>query len=301
MSPELSFVSTARNEPEAVLAATIDGLLLTTEQHKREVIVVDDGSDAPVRCARERVRVMRNAEPVGVSRSRRYGAATAEGEVIVWLDAHMTFAPDWLDRMLAHVDSGALLCSAFWNYEQTVCHCWGADFVWCRQRDYRAQRYPGFGLRHRTEFPGGGAVDVPMVIGACYMLLRASYHRLHGFSPLFRVWGVDEQDMSARAWLAGLAVQCVTTARVGHLWRPSFPYSVQFEHLEFNQLAMIRTVFEEPTAGLLAAWFQPIPATVQEWMDQTDLVGWRAKVQSSRLMSDGEFFVRFSSDVPINR
>lgn len=299
MSPELSFVITARNEPEAVLAATIDGLLRTTGQRRREVIVVDDGSDAPVRCAREHVRVMRNAEPVGVSRSRRYGAATAEGEVIVWLDAHMTFAPDWLEHMLAHVGSGALLCSAFWNYEQTVCHCWGADFVWSGQRDYHAQRYPGLGFRHRTEFPGRGAFDVPVVIGACYMLLRTSHDRLHGPSPLLRVWGVDEQDMSARAWLAGLGVKCVTDARVGHLWRPRFPYPVQFEHLEFNQLAMVRTIFEEPTVRRLEAWFRPVPTTVQGWLDRTDLTSWRARVQSSRTIDDGEFFARFVPDAPI--
>jgi glycosyltransferase involved in cell wall biosynthesis len=299
MSREISFVITARNESEAVLAATIDGLLRTSERHNREVIVVDDGSDTPVRHAREHVRVMRNAEPVGVSRSRRYGAATAEGEVLVWLDAHMTFAPDWLEQMLAHVDSGSLLCSAFWDYEQTVCHCWGADFVWQGQRDYHAQLYPGFGLRHRTEFPGWGAFDVPMVIGACYMLLRASYDRLHGFSPLFRVWGVDEQDMSVRAWLAGLGVRCVTNARVGHLWRPRFPYPVQFEHLEFNQLVMARTVFEEATARLLEACFQPIPATVRAWVERTDLSAWRTKVQSSRLISDQEFFGRFLPSSPI--
>lgn len=298
MWPEISFVVTVRNEPNGTLAATIDGLLRTTEGHNREIIVVDDGSDTPVWCAREHVRVMRNARPVGVSRARRYGAGTAEGEVIVWLDAHMSFTPGWLEDMLAHVGSGALLCSAFWDYDQTVCHCWGANFAWHGERDYTIQQYPGFGLRHRTTFPGPGAFDVPMVIGACYMLLRTSYERLHGFSPLFRVWGVDEQDMSARAWLAGLGVQCVTTARVGHLWRPSFPYPVQFEHLEFNQLVMIRTLFEEPTLEALQACFEPVPRTVQAWLDRTDLTSWRAKVQSSRLICDAELFGRLGSDVP---
>src|SRR5262249_8377230 len=152
-----------------------------------------------------------------VSRARRLGAALAEGDVLVWLDAHMTFAADWLPRMLAHVDTGALLCSAFWDYDRARCHCWGAEFVWSAERDYPRQRSPGFALRHRTSYPGPGAVDVPMVIGACYMMRRDGYERLGGCSPLFKVWGVDEQDLSARAWMAGVGVKCVTAAQVGHL------------------------------------------------------------------------------------
>ncbi len=292
---KLSFVVTARNESASVLQATIQRLLETSSRYVKEIVVIDDGSDLPVTCAHYDVLLIRNPEPIGVSRSRRYGASMATGDVLVWLDGHMTFSPDWLDLMLAHVDSGALLCSAFWDYAQSTCHCWGADFVWCGERNYVAHRYPGFGLRHRTRFPGEGAVEVPMIIGACYMLRRDSYERLGGFSPLFRVWGADEQDLSARAWIGGIGVKCVTRARVGHLWRPSFPYPVQFEHLEFNQLVMLRTVFEEATVGMLEEYFQPVPVQVQKWLDEARIAEWRTTVQACRQLSDADFFRRFSA------
>jgi GT2 family glycosyltransferase len=222
----------------------------------------------------------------------------ASGEVLVWLDAHMTFAPDWLERMLAYVDSGSLLCSAFCDYERSVRHCFGADFVWCGERDYMKQRHPGFGFTHLTEFPGSGCVEVPMVIGACYMISRASYEKLGGFSPVFRIWGCDEQDMSARAWLAGLGVKCVTEARVGHFSRKSFPYQVKFDHLEFNQLMMLRTVFEESTVTALEEFFKPIPLPVRAWLGEANWLDWRAVVQSSRQISDAEFFRRFIPNIP---
>jgi hypothetical protein len=209
----------------------------------------------------------------------------------------MTFAPGWLDHMLNHVDSGALLCSAFWDYELSTCHCWGADFLWCGERNYWDGRYPGFGLRHRTQFPGIGAVEVPMIIGACYMTLRTSYQRLGGCSPLFRVWGVDEQDMSARAWITGVGVKCVTSAKVGHRWRPTFPYPVHFEYLEFNQLVMVRTIFEEHTVNVLEQYFRPFPEVVEEWLNQTDFSKFRGVVQASRQISDEEFFRRFAPEV----
>ena len=213
--------------------------------------------------------------------------------VIVCLDAHMTFRADWLDRMMEHVESGALLCSAFWNYDRTACHCYGADFEWCGERDHHRGRSPGFQIRHRVEFPGPGAVEVPMIIGACYMLTRRTYDALGGFSPLFRVWGADEQDLSARAWMAGVGVRCVADACVGHLWRPAFPYQVHFDHLEFNQLALIRSVFDAQTVSLLERAFMPLSGRVGRWLDDIDLTGWRSVVQACRTADDAQFLERF--------
>jgi len=301
MNYKISFLITARNESQPVLEATIDGLLETTARHPREIIVIDDGSDVPIAFMHPEMRVIRNEVPIGVSRSRRHAASLASGDVLVWLDAHLTFAPDWFDHMLTHVDSGALLCSAFWDYELSTCHCWGADFLWCGERDYWKGRYPGFELRHRTKFPGTGAVKVPMIVGACYMTLRSSYEEFGGCSPLFRVYGVDEQDLSARAWITGLGVKCVTGAKVGHLSRSAFPYPVNFEHLEFNQLAMVRTIFEEPTVSILEQCFTPLPEVVEQWLDQTDFSTFREKVQSRRRMSDEEFFRRFVPKAPAYR
>jgi N-terminal domain of galactosyltransferase len=146
--------------------------------------------------------------------------------------------------------------------------------------------------------PEAEAVDVPMVIGACYMLSRASYRRLGGFSPMFRIWGLDEQDLSLRACLSGIPVRCVTTARVGHLSRNAFPYPVFFEHLEFNQLMMIRSVFEEETIQRLEPFFAPLPPTVKEWLEKTDVQAWRAEVQAGRVRSDEELLEQVKLTLP---
>lgn len=295
---KISFVVIARNEPQNALSATVAGLLETTAHHDRKILLIDDGSDIPVISPSHEIALVRNVEAIGVSRSRRLGASLAEGDVLVWLDAHMSFAPDWLDRMLQHLDADTVLCSAFYNYDRSTCHAWGADFVWHRNRNDGTQRYPGFAVRHRTRFPGPGAVDVPMLIGGCYMMRHSTYLQLGGFSPLSRVRGGNEQDLSARAWIGGLRVRCVADARVGHLWRPRFPYPVQFAHLEFNQLALVRTVFEDATVRRLEECFQPYPPQVQKWLDEeTGFEEWRRTVQLARKMSDAEFFDRFVPDM----
>jgi glycosyltransferase involved in cell wall biosynthesis len=289
----ISVVVTARDERAEIVNRTVNGLRATMPPREREIVVIDDGSVDPVRGLPREVHVIRNSESIGVARARHQGASVTSGDVLVWLDAHMTFGPYWLDRLLEHVDSGALLCSAFWNYERSVCHGFGADFVWCGERDYPNQRFPGLSLRHRLAYPGRGAVDVPMVIGACYAMLRSAYDALGGWSPLSRTWGGNEQELSARAWLAGFGAKCVTGATVGHLWRPQFPYSVQFDHLEFNQLVLLRTIFEEDTVDMLEPLFHPISERVRRWLEEAPVAEWRGVVQRTRCIGDRAFFSRF--------
>jgi GT2 family glycosyltransferase len=192
--------------------------------------------------------------------------------------------------MLAALESEAVLCSGFWDYGLEISHCWGADYVWCAERDYWKQRYPGFGLRHRAERPAQEVADVPMIIGACYMLSQATYHKLGGFSPLFRTWGVDEQDLCLRAHLMNVPVRCVTSSRVGHLSRAAFPYPVCFEHLEYNQLVMIRSIFEDDTVTAFERCFAPAPHPVGAWLGEMDLSAWRSALQARRVRSDQEIF-----------
>jgi polypeptide N-acetylgalactosaminyltransferase len=293
----VSVIVTARDEEPAILEATLAGLHATTRHLDTEVIVIDDGSRVPVGCGAWPVRLLRNPVAAGCCASRAMGARAATGEVLVWLDAHMSFGENWLEQMLVWAGTGALLCSPFWSYDLTDCMCWGADFTWRGQRDYAAQIYPGFGVAHRVSAPAELAAETPMAIGACYMMQRDSYRSIGGFCPHFRVWGADEQDISARAWMAGLGVRCVSLARVGHLTRVQFPYPVRFEHLEFNQLVMLRSLFEPETVRRLERCFHPLAGEVEAWLADTDLSGWRRTVQSARKLSDQDFFARFAPDL----
>ena len=290
MSHKISFIISARNELQSIVDATIFQLLETTSDYEKEILLIDDGSDVPLERPSPEVMLLRNKQAMGIGGSRRYGASIASGDVLAWLDAHLTFGMGWLDQMMAHVDSGALLCSASWDYYLTRPYCWGADLFWQATRDYRNRRSPGFRWRHRIRNPGHGAVDVGMVIGACYMMDRKSYNQIGGLSPLFINYGAGDIDLSIRAWMAGLGVKCVTGAKVGHLYRTSFPYRVKWEHIEFNQLVMVRTIFEERTVGGLERYFEPVPEQVNAWFEEVDWKGWRDVVQSHRRISDEEFF-----------
>ena len=102
LSPEISFVVPARNEGEH-LARTV-GEIRRTMPPASEIIVVDDGSidgsaDAVACTARDDLRLVR-AEGLGAAGARNYGAWLAEGDILVFLDAHMTLPQGWLEPLL---------------------------------------------------------------------------------------------------------------------------------------------------------------------------------------------------------
>jgi GT2 family glycosyltransferase len=282
----ISFVIASRDEDPEVLLATVRGLRDTTPVAEREIVVVDDGSVVPVSGLGDDVVLVRHDRPAGASSSRRRGFAEAAGTVLVSLDAHMSFDPGWLDPMLAEVDSGDLLCAAFWDYARSRPCAWGADLTWSAVRDWARGVHPGLVANHRQKDPGSQPHQVPSLLGACYMMLRSTYQALGGWSPLFRVWGAEEPDLSVRARKAGFGVRCVPRARVGHLNRVTFAYPVTFDHVELNQLLMLRSVFEYRTVDALEADFAPLPPVVAGWLADAELSPWRAVVQGACRVSD---------------
>ncbi|MHC4460516.1 MAG: glycosyltransferase [Planctomycetota bacterium] len=297
MKYEISFIITSRNESNSTLNSTINGLMQTTAGHKKEIIVIDDSSNSPAICPCQEVLLVRNRKPMGVSWSRRYGSLLASGNVLVWMDAHMNFTTGWLDKMLSYVESKAMLCPTVFNHDYSSRPAYGAKLSWSSERDYYKRKCPGFKRHYLLNFPGHAAVDVPMLNPACYVMLKESYWKTGGFSPFLRVWGATEQDISLRAWITGFGVKCVTDVKIGHLFRPKHPYPVLWDYLEYNQLIIIRTVFEEHTVQVLEEFLKPIPEQVQKWTQKVNLYGWRTAVQSNRRLSDVEFFRRFIPEV----
>lgn len=228
--PDVSVIIPALNEG-AYLGRTIDQLAMTAPAGT-EVIVVDDGSADGccdfLRNAASHVRLL-DPEPqrLGVSGARNRGARSAHGEVLIFLDAHMSLPTGWIDKLRT-----ALLAAGVGAAGPGIavlgrpeCCGWG-------------MRYHDAGLG--IEWLGAPAqsepVAVPMLGGACFAVRRNVFEQLGGFDTGLRSWGSEDAELSLRLWMAGYDVRIVPDVVVGHLFREKHPYTIDWATILHNQL-----------------------------------------------------------------
>ncbi|MGE0492128.1 MAG: glycosyltransferase family 2 protein [Vulcanimicrobiota bacterium] len=286
--PRISYVIIARDEPEDYLARTVDTLRATTGGW-REIVIVDDASLQPIVYDHPEVVVLRNQPALGTSAARRAGCAVATGEVLISTDSHMTFEPGWLEEMLLHLDDQSLVCSEYCGGKSR--RVFGATLNWTRQ---------GFAFKYRRRKRIDRCVEVACVVGACYAITRKGYDHLGGFGPCFWGWGLEEHDLSIRAWLSGFRVLCATRARVLHQKSGRQPtWVANWNCRQANSEILIQTVFEDKTIEAFGQFFASPSAELAAHLESVDLPGWRRRVQSVRRRSDREFFARFGSRLPV--
>lgn len=92
------------------------GSLLNQDFTPLEVIVVDDGSgDNSIDiCEQLGVRVLKQ-DHKGPGAARNLGARNAKGNILVLVDADMTFAPDYVSKLVAPIISGKTVATCHWN------------------------------------------------------------------------------------------------------------------------------------------------------------------------------------------
>ena len=291
----VSFVITSRDEDPRTLTATIHGIKMTALRYAYEIIIVDDGSHIPIRFNddAEDIVLIRSEVAVGVSKARRKGCLSASGDVLIILDAHMSFDVEWLDHLLPAIDDNAIYCCACWDYALTAPRFWGADFVW------DSERLRGLSFEPIRNPPPTPISDAPMILGACYAFSARTYATLGGFSPLYKIWGYDEQDLSLRARISGLQIRCIRDAKVGHLDIRTQNWALPPENLSFNLHALLATVLEQKTLEtILCAIPDPRPQ-VKRWLNEPEVESWRKMVQARRRYSDAEILPSVLNQGPL--
>lgn len=105
MPPKISVIIPVYNEARD-LADCLSSLSRQTYRSV-EIIVVDDGStDSSGRIAGEFPVLLLHQPHLGPGLARNLGAKHASGRILVFVDADMTFAPDFLDRLTAPIRAG---------------------------------------------------------------------------------------------------------------------------------------------------------------------------------------------------
>ncbi len=284
--PRLSAIVIALQEGEN-LRLTVEQLCCTLPPGS-EVIVVDDGSTdgstaflqgsaAPARliCARG----------LGVAGARNRGAGEAVGEVLLFIDAHMTFPAGWWEPLVCMLGKPDVAAAA-----PAVC-------------DIRQTHRKGFGLRITgpeltSEWlarAGDSPYPVPVLPGCCLAVRRRMFDLLGGFdSGMLRSQGIDN-EFCLRLWLLGHECWITPEVEVVHLFRDRHPYELCWETVLHNRLRLALIHLDQRRIAAVVDALRGhggFPGAVALAAD-TDALARRAAFAARRLHDPDWFFGRF--------
>ncbi len=269
-----------------LLGMTLESILGNTVYPRYEILVVDDGSeDGSADAWRDRdprVRVLRSSG-LGVARARNLGARHARGEFIVFIDAHCTVSPDWLEG-LAHALSPPDVCLAgpcFTKLQEPFPR--GCGMYW-----------PDFHLDPSWFEPLDTAdcYEVPLSTGACQAFRLSTFRAVGLYEEGFTRWGFEDVEICLRAWLLGYRVIVNPRIVVAHYFRESRNYEVDDIEITYNFLRMIHMHFAPPRVRqvLKAISGNPLVPEALTRLYASDVFRVRAELESVRRYDDDWFF-----------
>lgn len=270
----------------SLLTMTIENILSHTTYPNYEIIVVDDGSTdgscATLAALDPRVRVIRS-EGLGVARARNLGAALAQGEYVVFLDAHCRVSSDWLRGLavaLGPADVG-VAGPCFTRLHEPEPR--GCGMIWSD-----AHLDPTWFEPVPTRRP----YAVPLTTGACQAFRLATFTALGHYEEGFTRWGFEDVEICLRAWLLGYRVVVNPTVIVAHYFRESRGYEVEDVAIMSNFLRMIHLHFSPPRIRrvLRTLGNSPLVAEGLDRLYRSNIFDARATLLAARVQSDDWFF-----------
>lgn len=189
---KVSVIIPTYNE-EAVITECLGSLYKQTYKDM-EIIVADDGSaDNTVKSIRsirgiKGIKILKQ-EHKGPGAARNLGAKRAKGDILVFVDADMTFEPDFIERLIAPIFEGK--AKGTFSKEEYVANrdniwseCWGINEGWEE------------GKRHHKNYP-----DTQKVFRA---ILKNEFDKAGGFSA--NIGYTDDWTLSEKLGYEAIAV-----------------------------------------------------------------------------------------------
>lgn len=227
------------NEHLATLIRSINSVIMRTPQHVlKEIILVDDFSDLndlkdeleskiEELQDHEKIKVIRNGKREGLIRSRVYGARSAIGDTLIFLDSHIEVNTEWIEPLLHLIKRNKTVIAVpiidLINADTFVYSSsplvkggfnWGLHYRW--------DMIPKTLLKYEIDYIG--PFSSPTMAGGLFAMDRKYFKDLGEYDMEMDVWGAENLEISFRTWQCGGSIQIVPCSRVGHVFRKRRPY-----------------------------------------------------------------------------
>lgn len=224
---------------------TLNSIRMTVGD-KVDIIIINDAStdsyDYLSVAKKYNASYIKNRKRKGVAASRDYGVSLINTPYFLLLDAHMRFYQnDWAELIVEELDknSQVLLCcdSKVLKRDNTGeinapegPQLFGATINFQRDKMMLNSEWSSF-----EKMPESSVEDIACVLGAGYAASKCYWQYLRGLEGLVH-YGSDEAYISLKVWMAGGKCRLLKNIKIGHLYRPQAPYSIESIDTIFNKL-----------------------------------------------------------------
>lgn len=245
MKYKFSIIIITKNEG-SFLEQTVRGIVDEECQINYEILIVDDGSkDESLKFVAEwmnpsPLKVIRGSG-LGVARARNAGAKIAQGQYLIFIDAHMLIDQGFLGKVNDTLEKSkinilGIRCNRSTdppNYIPNILPIYGNEdismFMNC------------WVYRHLKT----SIIKVPFIIGACMIVKRNDFKKIGGFYTFIKDWGPEDRSFCLEAYLQGYDIYCDSNITIRHRFKKPTANRDQWFSLLYNSLACGYVLYDD--------------------------------------------------------
>ena len=224
---KVSVVFVVRNEHEWI-QKSVESLHNCKTNYEYECIIYDDGSTDGY-CSDFEVDVLLSSknDSIGPSRARNWGAIVARGEFLIFCDGHLNFNDYWIDKLVEKIEED--VCDVVNPIISDIAIPTTEGYGW--EFDTKSYEYKWGNRCTSFEFRGGMA-------GGCFAIRKDVFMRVGMFDKAFTKWGMEDSELALRLSLSGYRIGIEPSVNVGHFFKESNEYGVDWFSYNYNFLRM---------------------------------------------------------------
>ncbi|PFO03333.1 glycosyl transferase family 2 [Bacillus sp. AFS076308] len=286
-SNTVSVIIPVKNEGNHV-QNTLESLMEAKTDYSYEIIIVDDGSTDG--CCNfisslksKRPIILFRGENLGVANARNYGADRANGDFLIFCDAHLFFEDFWMDRLLELIEQGKAAAVGPGIADASNPDNVGYGYTWNEELE------PKWNIYKNKIFQS------PLLAGGCMAITKEAFEDIGGFERNFKIWGVDDEEISLKLWLFGYTCLVRPDVKILHVFRPEAPpFHFSWDDLNFNRLRMVYSHFNESRIKKLKKMIKHSdPDTIETMVKNSNISAQRSSYIARRKYNDDWFMEKF--------